>query len=192
MNKLEDLIDINKQKGLPRVYKFNQFMRWFTLTFGVLAIAYSFWLIFTRIGMDSSKFYKFVPFAIMFLAANSVFKNLLTLNSILFTKEKIAFRYLARKSIKIYWNSLKRMELNDAKRKMIRLKYSDNDKEKVFEFTINFPNMLEIVNSIAEICPDILFDEFIEKVVISKKEKEKIVKEKSEKVETTENIDKLE
>ena len=75
---------------------------------------------------------------------------------------------------------------------MIRLKYSDNDKEKVFEFTINFPNMLEIVNSIAEMCPDILFDEFIEKVVISKKEKEKIVKEKSEKVETTENIDKLE
>ncbi|MCK4653635.1 MAG: hypothetical protein KAU01_04245 [Candidatus Cloacimonetes bacterium] len=171
MNKLEDLIDINKQKGLPRVYRFNQFMRWFTLTFGVLAIAYSFWLIFTKIGVDSSKFYKFVPFAIMFLAANSVFKNLLTLNSILFTKEKIAFRYLARKSIKIYWNALKRMELNDAKRKMIRLKYSDNDKEKVFEFTINFPNMLEIVNSIAEMCPDILFDEFIEKVIISDKEK---------------------
>ena len=192
MNKLEDIIDINKRKGLPRVYRFNQFMRWFTLTFGVLAIAYSFWLIFAKIGVDSSKFYKFVPFAIMFLAANSVFKNLLTLNSILFTKEKIAFRYLARKSIKIYWNSLKRMELNDAKRKMIRLRYSDNDKEKVFEFTINFPNMLEIVNSIAEMCPDILFDGFIEKVIISKKEKEKIAKEKSEKVETTENTDKLE
>lgn len=190
MNKLEDIIDINKRRGLPRVYRFNQFMRWFTLTFGVLAIAYSFLHIFTIIDVDSSKFHKFIPFAIMFLAANSVFKNLLTLNSILFTKEKIAFRYLARKSIKIYWNSLKRMELNDAKRKMIRLKYSDNDKEKVFEFTINFPNMLEIVNSIAEMCPDILFDEFIEKVIISKREKEKIIKEKSEKVETTENTDK--
>ena len=92
MSRLENIIDINKRKGFPRVYRFNQFIRWFTLSFGILAIAYSFWLIFTKVNIDSSKFQQFVPFAIMFLALNSVFRNLFSLNSIRFQKDSIAFR----------------------------------------------------------------------------------------------------
>jgi hypothetical protein len=172
MNKLEDIIDINKRKGFPRVYRFNQFIRWFTLSFGTLAIAYSFWLIFTKVNVDSSKFQQFVPFAIMFLALNSVFRNLFSLNSIRFQKDAISFRYLLRKSVKISWVNIIKIELNDSKRKMIRLQYLYNGEEKNFEFTINFPNMLEIVNSIAEMNPNIKYDEFIEKVIITPREKE--------------------
>lgn len=171
MDRLESIIDINKRKGFPRVYRFNQFIRWFTLSFGTLAIIYSFWLIFTKVNADSSKFQQFVPFAIMFLALNSVFRNLFSLNSIRFQKNAIAFRYLLRKSVRIPWVDILKIELNDSKRKMIRLLYTNNGEEKNFEFTINFPNMLEIVNSIAEMCPQMEFDEFMEKVIISDKEK---------------------
>ena len=180
MNRLENIIDINKRKGFPRVYRFNQFIRWFTLSFGTLAIVYSSWLIFTKVNADSSKFQQFVPFAIMFLALNSVFRNLFSLNSIRFQKDAIAFRYLLRKSVKIPWVDILKIELNDSKRKMIRLLYINNGEEKNFEFTINFPDMLEIVNSIAEMNPNIKYDEFIEKVIITPQEKEQIKKKQAE------------
>ncbi len=180
MNRLENIIDINKRKGFPRVYRFNQFIRWFTLSFGTLAIVYSFWLIFTKVNADSSKFQQFVPFAIMFLALNSVFRNLFSLNSIRFQKDAIAFRYLLRKSVKIPWVDILKIELNYSKRKMIRLLYTNNGEEKNFEFTINFPDMLEIVNSIAEMNPNIKYDEFIEKVIITPQEKEQIQKKQVE------------
>jgi len=55
------------KKNFPRTYRFNAFIRWFTLIFAVAAVAYSVWLIFTRIEADSSKFVKIIPFLIIFL-----------------------------------------------------------------------------------------------------------------------------
>ena len=171
MNKIDNLIDINKRKGIPRVYRFNQFLRWFVIVFALAAIAYSVWIIFCMIDADSSKFHKIVPFVIIFLAGNSLMRNLFNVNSILFTEEKVAFRYLARKSVKINWNSLKKMELNKSKTRAVKLLYQEGEKEKSFIFILSFPNILEILNSIAEMCPQLEFDEFMEKVVISDKEK---------------------
>lgn len=171
MKDLGEFIDINKTKGLPRTYKFNQFIRWFTLIFATFAIAISIWMIFNKVDSDSSKFEQFVPFAIMFLALNSLLKNLFSLNKIKFTQEMISFRYLGKKSVNIIWRSLTKMELNDDKRKMVCLKYTADENEKSFEFTMSFPNMLEIANSIAEMAPQIEFDEFMAAVVITNKEK---------------------
>ena len=171
MKDLGEFLDINKTKGLPRTYKFNQFIRWFTLIFAALAIAYSIWLIFNKVDSDSSKFAQFVPFAIMFLALNSFLKNLFSLNKIKLTQEMISFKYLAKKNINIKWESLTKMELNDDKRRMIRLKYIEDDKEKSLEYTLSFPKPLEIANSIAEMAPQIEFDEFMAAVVITDKEK---------------------
>jgi hypothetical protein len=49
-----------------------------------------------------------------------------------------------------------------------------NEELKVFLFPISFPNMLEIVNSMAEMLPDIEYDDFMQNVIISDKEKEHI------------------
>ena len=171
MEDLGEFLDINKTKGLPRTYKFNQFIRWFTLIFATLAIVYSIWLIFNKVDSDSSKFTQFVPFAIMFLALNSFLKNLFSLNKIKFTKQMISFQYLGKKNVNIEWKSLTKMALNDDKRKMIRLTYVVNDAERSMEYTLNFPKPLEIANSIAEMAPQIEFDEFMTSVVITDKEK---------------------
>ncbi|MDO9576655.1 MAG: hypothetical protein Q7J16_02090 [Candidatus Cloacimonadales bacterium] len=171
MNNIDNLIEINQKKGLPRKYIFNQFIRWFTLIFGMLAVVYSGWLIFAKISTDSSTFQKFVPFAILFLALNSVMKNLFSLNKIVFRQENISFRYLGRNSFTVAWNDLRKIEFADDKRKLIRLKYQSEDLEKMFDFPMSFPNMLEIINSIAEMCPDLEYDEFIGNVVVTPKEK---------------------
>ncbi len=171
MKDLDEFLDINKTKGLPRTYKFNQFIRWFTLILAALAIVYSIWIIFNKVDSNSSKFAQFVPFAIMFLALNSFLKNLFSLNKIKLTQEMISFQYLGKKNINIKWDSLTKLELNDDKRRMIRLRYSVDGKEQSLEYTLSFPKPLEIANSIAEMAPQIEFDEFMAAVVITDKEK---------------------
>ena len=175
MEDLGEFLEINKTKGLPRTYKFNQFIRWFTLIFALLAIAYSVWLIFNKVDSDSSKFTQFVPFAIMFLALNSFLKNLFSLNKIKLTTQFISFRYLGKKSVNISWESLVKMELNEDKRRMIRLKYTVDNEERSLEYTLSFPKPLEIANSIAEMAPQIEFDEFMAAVVITDKEKKDFI-----------------
>ena len=186
MSNIDSLIDIKHKKGIPRKYKFNQFIRLFTLIFGILALGYSIWLIFTKISSDTSNFQKFIPFAILFLALNTVMKNLFSLNAIIIREENISFRYLGKKSFKCSWVDLQKMEVVSSKRKLIRLKYDQNGIEKEFDFPMGFPNMLEVINSIAEMCPNLEYDEFIGNVLITPKEKQQYYKRmESEKIEQT-------
>lgn len=171
MNDVGKLIDINQLKGLPRKYKFKQFIRWFTLFLGTAAIIYSLWVIFAKLNVDSPKFIKFAPFAILFFALNSVMKNLFSLNTIIFTKSAVSFHFLARKKTEISWSNLKKMEFSNDKRRHIILKYLENNLEKQFSFSIAFPNLLEIVNAINEMCPQLEYDDFLKQVVISDDEK---------------------
>ncbi|HPR17766.1 MAG TPA: hypothetical protein PLD62_05935 [Candidatus Cloacimonadota bacterium] len=179
MSDLGKLIDINATKGLPRKYRFHPFTRWFTLILGSLISLYSLWLIFAKITADSTGFYKFLPFAILFLSLNSVLKNLFTLNVILFQTDSITFRYLGKKSFKLHWQDIKKMEFSNDKFKQIILKYAVGSEEKSFAFAISFPNMLEIVNSIAEMCPEMECDDFMKNVIVSPKEKEKYARQQT-------------
>jgi len=88
----------------------------------------------------------------------------------------ISFQYIGKKSVNIKWVSLTKLELNDDKRRMIRLKYIVDEKERSLEYTLSFPKPLEIANSIAEMAPQIEFDEFMAAVVITDKEKKEFLK----------------
>ncbi len=73
------------------------------------------------------------------------------------------------------------MELDDGKHKMIILTYTEDTIEKKFSFTLSFPNMMEIVNSIAEMCPGLVYDDFMKNVIITDKERESAKKKKENK-----------
>ncbi|MBT3169062.1 MAG: hypothetical protein HN952_02935 [Candidatus Cloacimonetes bacterium] len=175
MKKLDinQLININEKRGLPRTYQFKQFIRFFTLFLSILAIGYAVWVILQKVDADSSRFTKMVPFIIIFLALNTVLRNLLTLNAITFTKENIIFKFLAKKKVVIAWNSIHKIVLNDGKHKTIGIHHQNQSENemKIFEFSMSFPNMLEILNSIAEMCPKAEYDEFIANVILSEEEK---------------------
>jgi hypothetical protein len=170
---VKNLININERKGLPRTYRFRQFLRWFTLFWGVAAIVYAVYLVINRIDADTSKYYKIIPFIILFLAATSIMRNIFSLNTVVFTIEGVKFKFLAKKSTFIPAGNLKKMELDDGKHKQIKLKYISAKKEETFMMPISFPGMLEIVNSIAELNPTVELDEFMTNVIVSEKEKAK-------------------
>jgi len=163
-----NLIDINKTKGFPRKYNFNGFARWFTLFMGLLAAFYAFVIIFTRLTPEASTFHKALPFLILFLAATSIMKNLFSLNSVKFEADGVTFNYLGKKAVKLEWDRIKRMHLEDARRRAVKVTYATEQADRSVEFTLGFPNILEIINAIAEMCPDMELDEFMEKVVISR------------------------
>lgn len=177
-----DLIDINKKKGFPRTYRFNPFIRWFVILLSLFAIAYSVLYIFTAIDAESSTFHKIVPFIIIFFASNSLFRNLFSLNSIVFNKEGILFRYLANKSVSMRWEDIRKLSLYPGKSRAIKICFLENDREKELIFTMTFPNMLEVINSIGEMCPQLEYDDFMKNVILTEKEREE-ARKKEEKQE---------
>lgn len=172
MTRINDLIDINKKKGLPRTYWFNQFIRWFTLLLGSAVIIYSIWVIFYRINAESSTFYKVIPFVIIFLALNSVLRNLLSINSIKLTDKEIIFRFLARRAVRIPWLDLVKLSLRDTRPRGINFHYRIEKGDRIFLMLLTFPRIVEIVNSIAELCPHLQYDQFMSNVIIKSKGKE--------------------
>ena len=172
------LININERLGFPRTYKFNQFIRWFTLLMGFFAFAYAFWygVLSGHISPDEKLWYKMVPFIIMFLAVNSIIRNLYTLNKVLFEEDKITFKYLGKKGISLRWESLLKMEYLVKKRKAIIITFTEGESKKQFYFGASFPKLLEILNSIVEKVPEIELDDFLKSAVVTKAEKEKYLK----------------
>ncbi len=171
MRNISSLIDINLKKGLPRKYKFSYFIRWTTLLLGLAATLYAIWVIIFKLNAESPRFFKFVPFIIIFLAANSIMRNLFSINTILFTKEYIRFKFLARRTVTIKWESIFKITMGKDRQRAINIFYREDETEKKFLMSLSFPNMLEIINSIAEMCENVDYDEFLESVLVKDKER---------------------
>ncbi len=168
MGKTMDLIDINEAKGFPRKYRFNQFIRWFVIVFGIAATIYAFWTIFERIDADSSKVIKIAPFVIIFFAFNAVLRNLFSINVITFTESDLIFSFILKKKVIIPWSSIKSMSYGIGRQRSVVIEYDKDGELTKFSMLLGFPRMLEILNSIAEMCPDIEYDDFLEKIIISR------------------------
>jgi hypothetical protein len=150
---------------LPKTYRFNPFVRFFTVILGLFATYYSLWLIFTKLNQSSSNITKYAPFLILFLALNSLMKNLFTLNAIKLEEDKINFYYLLKKTKSIFWKDITRMEFYAKKMKAIKIFYNENGKNKTYYMLLNMPKMLEVINTMAEKAVNCEFDEYLETIV---------------------------
>jgi len=160
------VIDFNTLGDMTKVYRFNQAVRWITISLGLVAFICSLYMIVFIVNAESSKFVKILPFIVLFFTSMSFIKHFFSINTITFRKDAIIFGYILRKSIKIYWHEIKKMEFVTKKSKVIRINYEWEGKKREFDLQISFPNMLEIVNSIAVKCPDIEYDEFLRNILI--------------------------
>lgn len=158
-------VDFNTALGVPRTYHFKRFLRWFTILMGLLAVVYSFYLIYNS-AFGTEGFRRYIPYAIMFLALNSLLKNLFTLNKVVINKANVVFGFLLKPSVKIEYNSISRIEFNAIKRKAFKIHYFENGMNKIYWLTIAFPKMLEIINSIIAECPEAEYDEFVSNILM--------------------------
>ncbi len=157
-----------------KVFRFNQFVRWLVLFFAVAAMLYAIWVAINKISAETSMFYKIVPFAVIFLAINTIIKNLFSINTVRLTKEDIRFGYIGRGKVVIPWSALKKMEFVTSKQRLIRFTYEKNGRDTLFVFTSAFPKILDILNGILAKRPDIELDDFLDKVLVKTGPYEKV------------------
>ncbi len=150
-----------------KVYRFNQFVRWLVLFFAVAAMVYAIWVAINKISADTGMFFKIVPFVIIFLAINTIIKNIFSINTVRFTSDDIRFGYIGRPRVIIPWKSMKKMEFVTSRQRQIRLTYEKDGNDVVFVFTTGFPKILDILNGILRERSDIELDDFLDKVLVS-------------------------
>ncbi len=158
---------INDAKGLPRKYKFSAFMRYSTLFIGIMLLVYAVFVLFFKTTEETKTFFKIVPFIIIFLAFDSLGRNLFMLNKVYLTKDFVRFSSLMGRSTLMLYPEITKMELYQGRKRLIKIFHMVNGQEKVYYLTLAFPNILEIVNSIVELTPHVQLDEFMQKIIIT-------------------------
>ncbi len=137
-------------------FRFNPFLRFFTLFVGTLAISYGVYaiLVFEPVG----RFKTILPYVVVLLAANSVFRNLFTLNSITLTSEKVIFKKLALPSFQIPLQKIAKMSFVGKRMSLLKVSYYKEDVLQNYTFNLGFPAVLDALSEIKKINPQIEFE----------------------------------
>jgi hypothetical protein len=135
---------------------------------GFLAIAYSIYVMIDRITPDSKAIYKAIHIIIIFLALDSILRNCTNLNTVYLTDEFIEFGFILKANRKIKWESISKVEITIAKRRIIRYTYTDEKGlPKILTMTLSFPHMLAILNVVGNKAVNAEFDDFLKSVLLT-------------------------
>lgn len=167
----DDLIDINQRLGIPRTYRFNPELRWLTILVAFIATGCSLWFILFRINMDFPVILRILPFLVIFFAFQSMYNQMTMLNAIVFEQDRIMFLTIAKRPVEIPWASFRKMEFSTKGFRSVKITYETPSGPAEYSMTITFRNILEIVNSIAELCPQLEYDPFIKNVIVGERAK---------------------
>jgi len=176
MSKIQDvseLIDINKRKGFPRTYYENRFVRYFVLLTALFVIYFAIDTMLHRVAADTSVWMKFLPIVMLFLALDSINRNVRSIHAIVFNQEAMKVRFLFTKAIHIPFDKIVAISFIKAKINSLKVVWNDEGKEREFLLPINFPRMLEILNAICEMNRSIQLDDFMQSVIIAPEDVEK-------------------
>jgi hypothetical protein len=108
---------------------------------------------------------KIIPFVILLLSFDSVSKNLFTLNKVTISEKFLKFSALAKKSVVIEWENLVKIEFEKKKGKTFLVHYKEKDVMKIYDFSLAFKNVLDILSCIKIMAPHIEIDEFVESLL---------------------------
>lgn len=155
--------------SFPKIYRFSRFTRVFTLIMAMLIIAYSIYFILTQINSDSPTFKRVMPFIILFFSIDSISRNLFSLNTLKIFEDRVGFSFIGKRNLFIPWLNLKKIEVYKGKQRMFILWYTENGVDKKYYLSMQFPNMLEIINQISYFAPHAELDEFVSSLTVFRK-----------------------
>jgi hypothetical protein len=158
--------------NLPKAYNFPRFNRIASIIMAGLVIIYSLMVVFFSINDQSTTAQKVIPFILLFLSFNLLIKGLFSLNTVLIEDDAVTFKYILKKNIKIPWLRLQKIEMYKGRPKSFILTYTENSQEKKYMLTMQFPNLIEIINIIAYLAPHTENDKFVASLLIPIEEKE--------------------
>lgn len=149
----------------PRSFYYNRVLRFFTVALAVSASAYTVYFILIIMPSDATWYRQLLPYAILFFALISLFRNFTDLNLVRFNADNVEFFTLLNRKRRIYYSTVTRVEFQSLGLKLFKIYYKHEAQEVMFPLTVYFPRMLEIINLFVQCCPQAAYDEFIRNVV---------------------------
>ena len=148
-------------------FRFNPFLRFFTLFIGLIVIAYCVYIILVAnpVAENISKIKMILPYLVIVLALNSVFRNFFTLNSIILDDSEIIFKKLAFGSCKMKIADIKQIKFMDKRMKLLQVTYLIGEDLKKYSFNLGFPAVLTALSKLKERNPKIEFVGDLDKMV---------------------------
>ncbi len=136
-------------------FRFNPFLRFFTLFVGILAVSYG---VYAILGFEPvGKFKTILPYVVVLLAANSVFRNLFTLNSITLISDRVIFKKLALPSFQISLQKIVKISFVDKRMSLLKVTYTQGEEQKQYTFNLGYPAVLDALTCIKKSNPAIEF-----------------------------------
>jgi hypothetical protein len=158
----------NEFLKLPVTFRFSRIIKISTIIVAVAVIFIALMFIFVWIKEDHSTFKKIVPFIILFLGFDSLYKNLFSLDAVIFSEEKITFSYIAKKNVHIKYSDILKIESRILKTKYFIISYKIDNLSKTFIFPMSFPQTIDIMNYIQHFASHIELDEFTNSLMFKK------------------------
>jgi hypothetical protein len=151
---------------LPIHVEFARNMRVITVFLTLVIMAYVIYYITTQVYDDTRLIFKILPFVILFVLLEPIYKNLFTPYKISLTEEALVFTYLAKKRLIINWADLKKIEKYKGRGKFFLLHYTDNGIDKKFYMSMVFKDILHILTFIKIIAPHIETDDYVSSLLL--------------------------
>ena len=151
---------------MKQVYRFSPLVRWITIVLAFLALGYGIFVVLTKLTDSSSYLSKLLPYAIVFLALNSLIKNFFTINTITLEDDFVEFSKLFGKSVNIRITTISAISLVDGRRRFIKIDYQQDGNNLSYKFSSGFPKIAEVLKKISDENSSIEFDEVLNGVIL--------------------------
>lgn len=165
-----ELIDINKKKGLPRTYKFNILTRLVILLFALFVCFYAVYYLLFKVSQaaDATMIAKMIPIIIFFAGLNTVMQNLFNIHFLTLTKDHLIAKSIIGIKRVIPFASINKISMSKSKKRYVIIDYIDsNNKKRQYNLMLVFKSMIEILNSIGELAINTKYDDFMASIIVS-------------------------
>ncbi len=160
-------VRVESVKGrMPVRYRVHPFIRWPMVAISSLIAAYALYFLLTRVHSDDPWPIRYLPLMILFVGLDSVFRHLTSLNSVIFTPDGVWFRFLVKPPLVMVYDGILNMEFRRVLTYYVYFTYTDTKGNKrFFRTNASFPKMLEIMYNIADLAPNVVMDEKLDKMM---------------------------
>lgn len=160
-------LNIASVKGrMPVRYRMHPGVRIPMIVGALLIAAWCLYVLFNHVSSETKLFYKILPLMVLFIALDSALRHLTSLNSVIFTPECLWLRFLLKPAIAIPWANISSLEFRKVLTYYVFLTYQDaRGKQKIFKTSASFPKILEIMYNIADLCPQLVMNDELNKMV---------------------------
>lgn len=156
---------------MPVSYRYNVVSRTVMLLFASFITVYTIYFLITRVTADTPLFFKILPMIILYIALDSVFRHVTSLNQVIFTAECLWLRFILKPSIPIPWDEIESMQLRKQITYYLHLGFKDlKGRKRLIKVNAAYPKMLEIIYNIADLSPNVVMNDELVKMVTYLKE----------------------